>query len=51
MTLKTFRLGTAILFGERPRSRRYGRNAAMRLIVQPCDEGEDEDDYYVLSFS
>jgi hypothetical protein len=35
--------------GEGPRSRRYGRTAAMRLIVQPCDE--DEDDYYFLSFS
>jgi hypothetical protein len=26
--------------GEGPRSRRYGRTAAMRLIVQPCDEGD-----------
>jgi hypothetical protein len=33
---------------EGPRSRRYGRTAAMRLIVQPDDE--DEDDYF-LSFS
>jgi hypothetical protein len=33
---------------EAPRSRRYGRTAAMGLIVQPCDE--DEDDYF-LSFS
>jgi hypothetical protein len=32
--------------GEGPRSRRYGRTAALRLIVQPCDE----DDYF-LSFS
>jgi hypothetical protein len=30
--------------GEGPRSRRYGRTAVLRLIVQPCDE--DEDDYY-----
>jgi hypothetical protein len=30
-----------------PRSRRYGRTAAMRLIVQPYDEDED----YFLSFS
>jgi hypothetical protein len=36
--------------GEGPRSRRYGRNAAMRLIVQPYDE-DDDDDYYFLSFS
>jgi hypothetical protein len=33
--------------GEGPRSRRYGRTAAMRLIVQPYDE--DDDDF--LSFS
>jgi hypothetical protein len=36
--------------GEGPRSRRYGRTAALRLIVQPYDEDED-DDYYFLSFS
>jgi hypothetical protein len=35
--------------GEGPRSRRYGRTAAMKLIVQPYDE--DEDDDYFLSFS
>jgi hypothetical protein len=35
--------------GEGPRSRRHGRTAALRLIVQPYDE--DEDDYYILSFS
>jgi hypothetical protein len=29
--------------------RHYGRSAAMRLIVQPYDE--DEDDDYFLSFS
>jgi hypothetical protein len=29
--------------GEAPRSRRYGRTAAMRLIVQPYDEDEDDD--------
>jgi hypothetical protein len=34
---------------EGPRSRRYGRTAAMGLIVQPYDE--DEDDDYFLSFS
>jgi hypothetical protein len=30
-------------------SRRYGRTAALRLLVQPYDE--DEDDDYFLSFS
>jgi hypothetical protein len=34
--------------GEGPRNRRYGRTAALRLIVQPCDE---DDDHYFLSFS
>jgi hypothetical protein len=33
---------------EGPRSRRYGRTAALRLIVQPYDE--DEDDYYFYPF-
>jgi hypothetical protein len=32
--------------GEGPRSRRYGRTAALRLIVQPYDEND-----YFLSFS
>jgi hypothetical protein len=36
--------------GEGPRSGRYGRTAALRLIVQPYDE-DDDDDYYFLSFS
>jgi hypothetical protein len=35
--------------GEGPHSRRYGRTAAMRLIVQPDDE--DGDDDYFWSFS
>jgi hypothetical protein len=35
--------------GEGPRSRRYGRTAALRLIVQPYDG--DDDDYYFLSFT
>jgi hypothetical protein len=26
--------------GEGTRSRRYGRTAALRLLVQPCDEGD-----------
>jgi hypothetical protein len=33
--------------GEGPHSRRYGHTAALRLLVQPCDE--DDDDF--LSFS
>jgi hypothetical protein len=36
--------------GERPRSRRYGRTAALRLLVQPSYE-DGGDDYYLLSFS
>jgi hypothetical protein len=36
--------------GEGPRSRRYGRTAAMRPIVQPYNEDEDDDDCF-LSFS
>jgi hypothetical protein len=37
------------LSGEGPRSRRYGRTAALRLIVQPCDEDDDDDDYFLSS--
>jgi hypothetical protein len=33
--------------GEGPRSRRYGRNAALRLFVQPYDE--DKDNYFLSS--
>jgi hypothetical protein len=36
-----------LLNGEGPRSRRYGRTAALRLLVQPYDEDDD----YFLSFS
>jgi hypothetical protein len=36
--------------GEGPRSRRYGRTAALRLIVQPRDEDDDDDDDF-LPFS
>jgi hypothetical protein len=35
--------------GEGPRSRRYDRTAALRLLVQPCDEDED-DDYFCPFF-
>jgi hypothetical protein len=38
------------LSDEGPRSRCYGCTTALRLIVQPYDEDE-EDDYYFLSFS
>jgi hypothetical protein len=34
------------LCGEGPRSRNYGRTAALRIIVQPCDE----DDYFIFVF-
>jgi hypothetical protein len=40
-----------IFSGEGPRSRRYGRTAAMRLLVQPCDDDDDDDDDSYLSFS
>jgi hypothetical protein len=36
--------------GEQPRSRRYGRTAALRLLVQPCVEDEDEDEDYFCPF-
>jgi hypothetical protein len=32
--------------GEGPRSRSYGRTAALRLIVQPSDEDEEKDDQF-----
>jgi hypothetical protein len=40
---------TFLFSGEGPRSRRYGRTAALRLTVQPCDD-DDDDDYYFWSF-
>jgi hypothetical protein len=40
---------TFFLIDEGPCSRCYGRTTALRLIVQPYDEAED--DYYFLSFS
>jgi hypothetical protein len=37
---------------EGPCSRCYRRTAALRLLVQPCDEDyDDDDDDYFLSFS
>jgi hypothetical protein len=35
-----------LLGGEGPRSRCYGRTAALRLIVQPCDEDEEKGDHF-----
>jgi hypothetical protein len=32
------------------RSRSYGRTAALRLIVQPCDEDEEKDDQFFSFF-
>jgi hypothetical protein len=46
--LETKRVFFSPFSGEGPRSRRYGRTAALRLLVQPCDE-DDDDDYYFLS--
>jgi hypothetical protein len=39
-----------VFCGEGPRSRSYGRTAALRLIVQPCDEDEEKDDEFFFSF-
>jgi hypothetical protein len=32
---------TIFFFGEGPRSRCYGRIAALRLVIQPCDEDDN----------
>jgi hypothetical protein len=40
----------AQFFLERPRSRSYGRTAALRLLVQPCDEDEEKDDQFFFVF-
>jgi hypothetical protein len=37
---RSIRLLFFIFGGEGPLSRRYGRTAALRLLVQPCDEDE-----------
>ena len=39
---------TLFFFGEEPRSRSYGRTAALRLIVQLCDEDEEKDDHFFI---
>jgi hypothetical protein len=36
--------------GEGPRSRSYGRTAALRLIMQLYDEDEEKDDQFLLFF-
>jgi hypothetical protein len=36
--------------GVGPRSRSYGRTAALRLIVQSCDEDEEKDDQFFSFF-
>jgi hypothetical protein len=39
--------------GEGPRSRRYGRTAALRLLGQPYDDDDDDDDdddYFFVLF-
>jgi hypothetical protein len=47
----TFRkIVSLFFFGEWPRSRCYGRTAALRLIVQHCDEDEEKDDRFFLFF-
>jgi hypothetical protein len=37
--------------GEGPRSRSYGRTAALRLVVQPRDEDEEKDDRFFFNFT
>jgi hypothetical protein len=35
-----------VFCGEGPRSRCYGRIAALSLIVQPCNKDEEKDDQF-----
>jgi hypothetical protein len=49
-TLYNGNYGPFFFSGEGPPSRRYGRTAALRLLVQPCDEDDDDDDYYYYYF-
>jgi hypothetical protein len=44
------RSSSFFLHGEEPRSRCYGRTAALKLFVQPCDEDEDEQ-FFLPSFT
>jgi hypothetical protein len=42
----------AIFFcAEGPRSRSYGRTAALRLLVQPCDEDERSSVFFFFIFT
>jgi hypothetical protein len=41
-------LFSIFLCGEGPRSRIYGSIAALRLIVQPCDEYEEKDNFFLF---
>jgi hypothetical protein len=38
-------------YGKGPRSGSYGRTAALRLFVQPCDEDEEKGDQFFFHFS
>jgi hypothetical protein len=38
--------GNDLFCGEGPRSRCYGHTTALRLIVQPCVEDEENDDQF-----
>jgi hypothetical protein len=40
VTTKPVRRYLDFFYGDGPRSRRYGLIAALRLIVQPCDEDD-----------
>jgi hypothetical protein len=40
----------SLFCGEGPRSRSYGRTAALRRIVQPCDDDEEKDDQFFIFF-
>jgi hypothetical protein len=40
----------AIFFEKGPAARCYGRTAALRLIVRPCDEDEEKDQFFFSFF-
>jgi hypothetical protein len=45
--MKEYRIVDFFFSGEGPRSRRYGRTAAVTLLVQPCEEDDNDDDYFL----
>ena len=47
---KSFGIWVFFFCGEGPRSRSYGRTAALRLIMQPYDEDEEQDDQFFFIF-